>query len=445
MEFYSLIDFILTPIYLVVILGLARYYSKVQIEKNEVYRYYFPGLLAKIIGGIGLALVYTLYYPGGDTVQYFRDGIVFQNLFFYDIETFWKVFVRYADVQNFSFFNQETGYPAYCDDQKAWTVVRLVFFIIALGLNSFLVSTILCATFSFLGVWQMYRVYTDEFPGLKREMAISFLFVPSVFFWGSGMLKDTFTLGALGFLVWGLNQLVSKRIFNFKTALAIVGASFIIVSIKPYILVGLLPAVIVWLFQKVSSKIKAPVLRLLMVPVILFLGSGMGFAIMSFLGESLGEYKIDTIFEKALVTQRDLKREYYEGNSFDIGDFEATLPSIVGKFPIAVFSAIFRPLIIESNNIVMFISGLENLVLLIFTIRILFTVRFFGWIQILLKNHLLLFSIVFALIFAFSVGLTTSNFGSLVRYKIPGIPFFVASLYLFRHLYRSRTEAVESS
>jgi hypothetical protein len=31
------------------------------------------------------------------------------------------------------------------------------------------------------------------------------------------------------------------------------------------------------------------------------------------------------------------------------------------------------------------------------------------------------------------VGLATANFGSLVRYKIPLMPFYVASLFIIRH------------
>jgi hypothetical protein len=37
---------------------------------------------------------------------------------------------------------------------------------------------------------------------------------------------------------------------------------------------------------------------------------------------------------------------------------------------------------------------------------------------------------VFAIIFSFAVGITTHNFGTLVRYKIPMYPFFVSGLFI---------------
>jgi hypothetical protein len=60
----------------------------------------------------------------------------------------------------------------------------------------------------------------------------------------------------------------------------------------------------------------------------------------------------------------------------------------------------------------------------------------------LVKNHLLTFSLIFSLFFAFSVGISTSNFGSLVRYRIPALPFFVACLFIMQYYFdlRNREE-----
>ncbi|MBK9320727.1 MAG: hypothetical protein IPM91_19345 [Bacteroidetes bacterium] len=246
-------------------------------------------------------------------------------------------------------------------------------------------------------------------------------------------MKDTFTFCALGFFIWAFYNIMIRRRNVLVNLLTLIIAGYSIIAIKPYILVGLLPALIVWVIHRLIGKIRGAILKTAIVPVLIIFGIGFGYFFMVVLGEALAEYKLDTILEKAVINQRDLKSDYHKGNSFDIGEFDSSVESILLKFPIATFSAIYRPLIIESNNMVMFLSGIENLVILIFSLRILILVRVFGLFKYIFKHHLITFSFVFSVLFAYSVGLTTSNFGSVVRYKIPCIPFFVATLYLIKH------------
>jgi len=95
----------------------------------------------------------------------------------------------------------------------------------------------------------------------------------------------------------------------------------------------------------------------------------------------------------------------------------------------------------------MFVSALENAFVFFITLRLLIRVRFLGIFKYLLKNSLVTFALVFSFFFAFSVGFSTSNFGSLVRYKIPLVPFFVASIYIIDYFQKvekaSKIEKVE--
>jgi hypothetical protein len=40
---------------------------------------------------------------------------------------------------------------------------------------------------------------------------------------------------------------------------------------------------------------------------------------------------------------------------------------------------------------------------------------------------------VFSIFFAFALGITTANFGALVRYKIPSVPFFLSMLFILEN------------
>jgi len=440
MNVYSLLDVLFVPVYLFIILFTARFYKKKKVLENPEYRYFLPGLIAKLVGGIGLALVYTIYYPGGDTIQYYWDSLAFQKLMFVDFKSFWYVLTSKADIANYYYFNNETGFPAYCRDPKSWFVVKISLFLVGLSMQSFLITTILCSTLSYIGIWKLYRVFAQEFPELQRQMAISFLFIPSVFFWGSGLLKDTFTLAALGFFISGVyNMLITNKGFV-RGFITILISGFIIVSIKPYILVGLVPSSILWLIFKLLKKIDISTIRSIAFPFLLVLGLVFGLVFLKFMGNSLQEYKLDSFLDKAAINQKDLKSDYHKGNSFDIGEFNPTFEGISSKFFIAIFSAIFRPMIFEVNNTVMFLASIENLLILLLTIRVLLYIRIVRIFKYVKSHHLLVFSFSFSILFAFFIGLSTSNFGALVRYKIPCIPFYIASLYIIRHLHSQYLE-----
>ena len=157
----------------------------------------------------------------------------------------------------------------------------------------------------------------------------------------------------------------------------------------------------------------------------------------SVLGQYLGEYSLDNILIKAVKTQQDLVRGQYGTNSYDIGAYEPTLAGISSKIPAALNMAFFRPYIWDTKNAVMLLSGLENLFMLSFSLYILIKVKFSTLFKSLFSNPLLIFSFLFALFFAFSIGLTTANYGALVRLKIPCIPFYLCSLFILYYLNKS--------
>ena len=85
-------------------------------------------------------------------------------------------------------------------------------------------------------------------------MAFAFLFIPSVIFWGSGFMKDTFTLSCIG-LVTHFVYLIfyeNKRIVA-NTAAALFFL-YLIFMIKSYIVMAFLPAAFLWGVGLLSYK-----------------------------------------------------------------------------------------------------------------------------------------------------------------------------------------------
>ena len=441
MEYLSLTDCVFLPFVLFLIYYYARVKRNRNIEKYPEFKYYVPGLTAKVVGAIAIALIYSIYYSGGDTLNYYHDGLCMNKLLFSNPQGFYQIFKEGANINNLFYFSPDTGYPVYWRDKQTYLVTRFTFFTELISFRSFIVSSVLFSWFSFLGIWRLYRVFLYEFPHLAKQMAIAVLFIPSVFFWGSGMLKDSVTFSAVGFFTFNFYLLFVRRQGMFLHLIGLILSTYVIISIKPYIFFALLAGSLIWIINNMLTGLGGSFTRAAAAPVFFLIAFITGYLLLMNMSSQMGQYSLDNVLYKAVESQQDLKAEYYHGNTFDIGEFDPTIPSMLSKAHLAINAALFRPYIWETKNAVMIMSGIENLFILLFPIIVLFRVKFLGILRFFFKHHLLTFSLVFSLFFAFSVGLTTPNFGSMVRYRIPILPFYVASLFIIQYYYKQ--EAAE--
>jgi hypothetical protein len=439
-EDLSIYDLLVAPIYIFLAWIVANFIKNKNIYKRPEYKYFIYGLMAKIIGAIAVGLVYFFYYDGGDTVNYFESAKAYVNLFSKNQSDFWLGWLGNAKGYDYYFFDDYTGYPVfYHRDPNSFFVVRLLIPIVALGFKSYFSSAVLTACITYTGMWKLYQTFLKEFPSLKMEFAIAVLFIPSCVFWGSGLMKDSFTLSALCWFTYAFYHFFIMKEVKVIHILQLVVSAAMILAIKPYIFFAILPGSVLWLSNQQLEKIKNSTMRFFAAPILLGLGAIGGYFALDQMGSSLGIYKIDSVLDRAVVVQQDMKAEYYGGKSFDIGNFDASTSGVISKAPAAVFAGIFRPGIWDVRNVVMFVSSMENTYLLALTFFLLMRLKIFGFFSLIRKNPMLQFTMLFSLFFAFSVGLTVANFGSLVRLRIPELPFFVGGLFMLRHLYEKQS------
>lgn len=435
----SIFDLLLTPLYILGAYAYGYWVTKKNIRQRPEYAYFTKGLMVRVIGAIALGLVYFFYYDGGDTTNYFQTSSAYSNLFFRDQESFWIGWLGNAK-EHYFIFDESTGNPVYwAKDHHSFFVVRLLIPIVVLGFHSYFATSVLVACFTYGGMWKLYQTFLQEFPDLKKEFAIACLFIPSCVFWGSGLMKDSFTISAVGWFTYAFYHFFIKKQRKISYGLYLFISTFIILAIKPYIFFALLPGSILWLSNNMVKKINHGFVRLIATPIILSLGAVTGYIALDNMGDNLGQYKLDNVLDKAVVTQKDMKADYYGGKTYDIGEFDASIGGVISKAPIAIFSGIFRPGIWDVKNAVMLISSLENSYLLILTLFLLIKLKFLGFFSLIRKNPMLLFCMLFSIFFAFSVGLTVANFGSLVRLRLPELPFFVAGIFMLKHLYEKQS------
>ncbi len=435
----SIFDILLTPLYILGAYCYGYYTTKKNIRENPEYKYFTKGLMVRVFGAIALGLIYFFYYNGGDTTNYFQTSSAYANLIFKDQSDFWLGW--FGNEKEYIFqFDDSTGYPVYWQkDKHSFFVVRLLIPIVTLGFHTYFSTAILVACITYGGLWKLYQTFLCEFPSLKKEFAIACLFIPSCVFWGSGIMKDSFTLSAVGWFTYAFYHFFIKKQRKLSYGTYLLISAIIILAIKPYIFFALLPGSILWLSNKLVKKINHGFIRLIASPIILSIGALTGYFALDNMGDNLGQYKLDNVLDKAVVTQKDMKADYYGGKTFDIGEFDASIGGVISKAPAAIFAGIFRPGIWDVKNSIMLISSLENTYLLVLTIFLLIKLKLIGFFSLIRKNPMLLFCMLFSIFFAFSVGLTVANFGSLVRLRLPELPFFVAGIFMLRHLYEKQS------
>ncbi|MGE0567492.1 MAG: hypothetical protein AB7O73_06045 [Bacteroidia bacterium] len=436
----DIFDLILPPFYLVIIYFVAHKLveSKINSHGQCHYRYLIPGLSFKIIGGIFLCLIYTYYYKdGGDVTNYFLTARTFVEVLYDGNLSLFSDMLHFksSNIHLSGVFSKEYG-PVFFrhNDYYALFTVVLAIPVVIIGCKSFITSTIVLCVISFYALWKLYEVFLDVYPNFSQSLAIAIFFIPSVFFWGSGILKDTFSMFSLSMFINGMYQtmiLKRKSIIHYSWLII---ASYFLINIKPYVLFALLPGTLIWLNFSRVQKIKNQAFKLFILPLILVFIVISVLVLLQVLGQYLGEYSLDNILQKAVKTQKDLVREQYGENYYNIGSFDATILGVLSKVPAALNMAIFRPYIWDANNPVMLLSGIENAIILFFTILIIIRLRIKILFKSLFGQPLLLFSLLFSLFFAFSVGLTTANYGALVRLKIPFVPFYAATLLVLYEL-----------
>ena len=430
---FELKDLFISFIAVLFLLGLSTLTSP---KSLKLKKYFYRGLLIKIIGGLLFWLVYCQVYNGGDSWSYFKSSKAISKLLVSYFPDGYKIIIGEISHDNcFDFFNYGTGFPAYymTRDSNTFMVARICSIFSFITFNSFMTCTILVSSFSFMGVWRLFKMVTDLYPKInEKHLFYIIICTPSLLFWGGGIMKDTFVLNASCWIAYNFYMFFVKKEKRLINALVLFMNIIIIINIKSYILISLIPGLVLWLNNLNLKNIKNPIFKILFGPLIIIFFISLTLGALGSIGEYMGEYKdIDSAIMQAKVIQEDLLREEaYGSNSYNIGEIDGSFTGLLRLAPIAIFTSIFRPLPWEIGSPMMVISVFENLILLFFTISLLLRLSPYKFFKEISKDPFLAFAFIFSMFFSFGVGVASTNFGALVRYKIPLIPFLFVCIYI---------------
>ncbi len=421
-------DIVVTPLLLVIVL-LISLYIRNRIQDPILRRYFMPALWLKIFGALALGFIYQFYYSGGDTYNYHTFGS----------RVIWEAFTENFSTGVKLLFTEPGEHPElyryvqripFYSDPKSFFVIRIAVFFDLITFSTYSATAIFFALFGFVGGWAFFITFYKQFPHLHKWIALSVLSIPSVIFWGSGVLKDTITLSALGLLTYAINKLLIRKDLTIINVILLLLSGWIIIKVKMYIILCFLPAAFFWVYAKQLFTTGSFVTRVLLAPLLIpFVLVGAYFGV-SKISEKDEKYSLDQIAKTAQITAYDIR--YWTGrdagSGYSIGELDGTFSGMLLLAPQAVNVSLYRPYLWEVKKPLMLLSALESFCFLILTIFLLvrYPLAFFK----AFNDPNILFCFVFSLVFAFGVGVSTFNFGTLARYKIPLLPFYSLGLVL---------------
>lgn len=413
-----MIEFLLAILYFVI---FCLVISKMKLFKDEVIpRYWFISLFGlKVIVSIILTAIYTNYYTDRDTAdifKYFDDSkVMFDALKTNSIDYFEMLFA----IDNDSNYFNETYYQymnhwvrPYSSDlfSDSHVIIRFNAFVRLFSFGHFQVHNVFINFISLSGLTLIYKAFKSFLVKKEKLFFISISIVPSVLFWGSGLLKESIIFLAIGMLMYGFIK-ANKKI-TFASIILIVLSILLIIYTKFYLLIALSIPMFGYILYHKLKRI------------------GYVISIIAFIGCAIVLPKInselDIIFQ--VTNKQQTFSRFIESVPTNSGFILPHLTdgmSIVKNIPNSLLNTFIRPFPWECTTPFMWLSFLENLLVILF---IVFTVYFRKSIGIKQKNIFYL-CISFVIGLFILIGLTTPVFGAIVRYKIPGLLFlFIAIL-----------------
>ncbi len=397
------------------ILGYVTFYLNKKIKDYYLGKYFLPGLLFKVVAGITVGLIYTHYYRGGDTYTFFSEAVNLTNIAYSNPIDYLKIVFVNDIPSEFDNLLSLQSQP------RAFFTAKLASFTNILTYNNYWLSGIYFSYFSFLGMWYLANMLATKFENTKKYTAFAFLFFPSVVFWSSGLSKESIVMGCISFIIgFSIPYLILSKNIYYPKIVLIAFFLWMLLKLKYYyvgVLIPVMAANFIVAYIRFNFKAMQRSYAMHLGVWLLSFGLVLGLAttihpnlhISSFLGRMVETH--NQIYEKSaaedLVTYNKL---------------EPSLKSVAINLPLALYTGLFRPSLIDASSTFQIAVGIENLLLVFLTIGALF--RIFKKPKF--SHRILIFSVVvYVFILATFMALSSPNFGTLVRYKIAFLPFFI--------------------
>jgi hypothetical protein len=143
------------------------------------------------------------------------------------------------------------------------------------------------------------------------------------------------------------------------------------------------------------------------------------------------QYQTERLVSTINSTQSNYENIKGDGSGSNFKSYQtSSVGGLVLGFPIGIVNTYFRPFFWDVRSPIALLSALEAFGFLALTYYCVRKIGLKSFFLTVISDPLIAFCLGYAFLFGGVIGLTTTNFGALTRYKIPSIPFFVMGIVL---------------
>jgi len=231
--------------------------------------------------------------------------------------------------------------------------------------------------------------------------------LPSFIYWTSGIHKDGFVFVGFALVIYNIYYGLKNKDFSIKRLLLILLGLIILLTLRNYLLLIILPAIVAW---AMAEKLKAR-------PLIVFSAAYLIFAL-AFFSLKIFSPKLD--FPKAVANKQLSFLMLKGGSPVPVTTLEPTVIGFLKNMPEAISLSLLRPYPSDVKHLLSLAASTEiNIFLFCFILFLLWRKR--G----LPVSPFLWFCLFFSFSVLLTIGYTVNFLGSIVRYRSIVLPFLV--------------------
>lgn len=386
--------------------------------KGLEYRWLLGFFVLKIIASQIFIFIYTFYFDPAtaDLHRFFNESLVFYHIWQQSPADFFRLFIGNAALHphlaeyypQLHLWHYAELSPVFNDNKIVIGFNAIANLVTSASMHS---NAVIANFISLAGLVALYKFalfYTT--PGKVGWLKYGIFLFPSVLFWGSGVIKEIFLIPALGFFIYSAAKVdlqIGKPMLRW---LYLAISASLMLLIKTYVLGLLLLVLAPWFLEK-RKKLPVRALWFIVIPLFALLSVWVA-------GMVLPELNFMAMIAKRQNFFMNFSLWVDAGSIIHEVFLQPNLASIMQYAPRAFFNVLMFPHIFQQQGFVSLYAALENLIIIAMLVGVaIAAIRQKG------MDRTQWLCLMFLLLLFTFVGTMNQVSGTLVRLKIPALPF----------------------